>query len=171
MKEFLFYFFATLTLAPAFFTAISRKPVNAAMNMLLAFVGVAGLLGLLETYFLAILQVMVYAGAIVVLFLFIVMLIDAEKSPAPKFLRFAASLLALVIMVFFGYHLVLGCCAAPYPELPAEAPASVARVFGESLFTRYLLPFQLTGFMLLIAMVGVIVICRKPEAEPTGGEK
>lgn len=171
MKELLFYFFATLTLAPAFFTAISRKPVNAAMNMLLAFVGVAGLLGMLETYFLAILQVMVYAGAIVVLFLFIIMLIDAQKSPAPNFVRFAASMVALVIMVFFGYQLVLGSFAAPYPPLPDEAPASVARVFGESLFTRYLLPFQLTGFMLLIAMVGVIVISRKPEAEAKGGEQ
>ena len=171
MKEILFYFFATITLAPALFVATSRKPVNAAMNMLVSFVGLGGLFVLLETYFLAILQVMVYAGAIVVLFLFIVMLIDAAKSPRPKFLRYVASLLALALMAFAGYHLVFGVGAAPYPELPVEATASLARTFGVSLFTRYLLPFQITGFMLLIAMVGIIVISRKVESENKGGVK
>jgi NADH-quinone oxidoreductase subunit J len=165
MKEILFHFFAALTLVPAFFVATSRRPVNAAMNMMLSFVGLAALFVLLETYFLAILQVLVYAGAIVVLFLFIIMLIDAGHSPHPRLVRFLGSLAAFALLVTVGYALVFGGGSGPFAELPAEAPGSLARTFGVELFTRYMLPFQVTGFMLLIAMIGVIVISRKQETE------
>jgi NADH-quinone oxidoreductase subunit J len=163
MKEVLFHFFAALTIVPAFFVATSRKPVNAAMNMMLSFVGLSALFVLLETYFLAILQVLVYAGAIVVLFLFIIMLIDPARSPHPRLLRFIASLAALALMLFAGYALVFGGGAGPFAEITTGPPANLSRTFGVSLFTQFLLPFQITGFMLLIAMVGVIVICRKQE--------
>jgi NADH-quinone oxidoreductase subunit J len=163
MKEVLFHFFAALTIVPAFFVATSRKPVNAAMNMMVSFVGLSALFVLLETYFLAILQVLVYAGAIVVLFLFITMLIDPKRSPHPRLLRFVASLAALALMLFAGYALVFGGGAGPFAEITAGPPGNLSRTFGVSLFTQFLLPFQITGFMLLIAMVGVIVICRKQE--------
>jgi NADH-quinone oxidoreductase subunit J len=167
MKEILFHLFAALTIVPAFFVATSRRPVNAAMNMMLSFVGLSALFVLLETYFLAVLQVLVYAGAIVVLFLFIIMLIDAGRSPHPGLVRFLASLAAFALLVMAGYALVFGGGAGPFVELPAEPPGNLARSFGVALFTRYLLPFQVTGFMLLIAMIGVIVISRKHE--PEGG--
>ncbi|MEX0326806.1 MAG: NADH-quinone oxidoreductase subunit J [Puniceicoccaceae bacterium] len=171
MREILFHFFAALTIVPAFFVATSRKPVNAAMNMMVSFVGLAALFVLLETYFLAILQILVYAGAIVVLFLFIIMLIDAGSSPHPRLLRFLASLAAFALMVFAGYYLVFGGGAGPFAEITAEAPGYLSRTFGVSLFTTYLLPFQMTGFMLLIAMVGVIVLSRRFESDETGGEQ
>ena len=170
MKEILFHFFAALTIVPAFFVATSRKPVNAVMNMLVSFVGLAALFVLLETYFLAILQVLVYAGAIVVLFLFIVMLIEPDQSPHPSLLRFLASLMAFGLIVFTGYHLVYGAQAGPFVEISAEAPGQLARTFGEDLFTRYLLPFQVTGVMLLMAMVGVIVISKRQELQKLEGE-
>lgn len=171
MKELFFPVFAVLTIVPAICMVLSRKPVNAAMNMLLSFVGLASLFVLLETYFLAVLQVMVYAGAIVVLFLFIIMLLDANESPSPKFLRFLASLMAFALLAVGGYYLVFGCGAGPYPEISTEAPAKLSRVFGVELFTRYLLPFQMTGFMLLIAMVGIIVVSRKHEPKSIGGDQ
>ena len=169
MKDILFHLFAALTLVPAFFVATSRKPVNAAMNMMLSFVGLSALLVMLETYFLAVLQVLVYAGAIVVLFLFIIMLIDAGKSPRPDLVRFLASLAAFGLLAFGGYQLVFGGGAGPFVEPALETPASLARNFGTVLFTRYLLPFQITGFMLLAAMIGVIVISKAREPE-TGGD-
>jgi len=169
MKEILFHFFAALTLVPAFFVATSRKPVNAAMNMMLSFVGLSAMFVLLETYFLAVLQVLVYAGAIVVLFLFIVMLIDAGKSPQPNIIRFLASLAAFALLVFGGYTLVFSGGAGPFAEISTESPANMAQNFGTLLFTRYLLPFQITGFMLLIAMIGVIVVSKGPEEENEGG--
>lgn len=169
MKDLLFQIFAALTLVPAFFVALSRKPVNAAMNMLLSFVGLAALLVLLEAYFLAVLQVLVYAGAIVVLFLFIIMLIDVDDAPRPSFVRHLASLAALVLLFAVGYQVVYGGGSGPFARALVEAPASEARAFGVELFARYQLPFQLIGFMLLIAMVGVIVISRKAEHADKGG--
>lgn len=169
MKELLFYAFAALTLVPAFFVATSRRPVNAAMNMMLSFVGLAAMFVLLETYFLAVLQVLVYAGAIVVLFLFIIMMIDARHSPQPGLVRFLAALAAFALLVVGGYFLVFGGSSGPYVEISTESPAVLARSFGTALFTRYLLPFQVTGFMLLIAMVGIIVICKPYTDDTTGG--
>ena len=161
MREILFHLFAALALVPAFFVATSRNPVNAAINMLVTFVGLSGLLFMLETYFLGILQVLVYAGAIVVLFLFIIMLIDVEKSPHPKFLRFLASLVALGLMIAVSYSLIYSGGSGPFAVISTDSPGNLARNFGVELFTRYLFPFQVAGFMLLIAMVGVIVICRR----------
>lgn len=163
MRDLLFHFFAAMTLVPAFFVATSRKPVNAAMNMLLSLVGLAAMFVLLETYFLAVLQVLVYAGAIVVLFLFIVMLIDPEQSPHPKLVRYFASFAALVLCLAVSYQIFFGPEAMPYNPISVDAPANEARVFGVELFTRYLLPFQVAGFMLLIAMIGVIIVSRRAE--------
>ena len=80
-------------------------------------------------------------------------------------MRFLASLLAFALLVLTSYTLVFGAGAGPFVDLSVEAPASLARTFGVELFTRYLLPFQVTGFMLLIAMVGIIVITKKDETE------
>jgi len=162
--DWLFLIFAVLTLVSALLTASSRNPVNAAMSMIVSFVGLAALMVLLETYFLAVLQVLVYAGAIVVLFLFIVMLIDAEKAPKPGLVRSAAALVALFLLVGGMFTLFFGEAAPAAPELP-EATMNLARTFGVELFTHYMLPFQVAGFMLLIAMVGVIVLSKKVTAE------
>lgn len=165
MKDLLFQLFAALTLVPAFFVATSRNPVNAAMNMLLSFIGLAALFVMLETYFLAVLQVLVYAGAIVVLFLFIIMLIEVENAPQPKLTRYLASLAALALLLAGVYGLVYGGNSGEFAQVTVDAPAAAARTFGVELFTRYMLPFQITGFMLLIAMVGVIHISKRREAE------
>ena len=163
--DWLFILFAVLTLVPALLVAASRNPVNAAMNMIVSFVGMAGLMVLLETYFLAILQILVYAGAIVVLFLFIIMLIDAEVAPAPGTVSTLAAMVAFILMAVGMVTLFFGPQAMVAPALPEEAAMSSAAVFGEELFTRYMLPFQLSGFMLLIAMIGVIVLSRKSARE------
>lgn len=161
MKEIFFHLFAALTLVPAIFAAASRNPVNAAMNMLISFVGLAALFVLLESYLLAVLQVLVYAGAIVVLFLFIIMLIDAEKAPPPKLFSYVASVLALALLVLGSWYLVFEASVGPFPSLAVDSPSALARNFGPPLFTQYMLPFQITGFMLLIAMVGVVVISKR----------
>lgn len=162
MLNWLFIIFATMVIVPALLVATSRNPVNAAMNMIVSFIGLAALFVMLETYLLAILQVLVYAGAIVVLFLFIIMLIDAEHAPAPKALTYAASLIALAILSFGVVAMVNGSMEqGGLPEIAVEAPAASAYAFGVELFTRHILPFQIAGFMLLIAMIGVIVICRR----------
>ena len=162
MADFLFYFFAVLTLGSALSVVLNRNAVSAAMSLFLTFVGMAGLFVLLEAYFLALLQVMVYAGAVVVIFVFIVMLLDLDKLPRVKTsgLTRAAATVAFALMVS-GVLWLFSKDQFTGPALPAEASGAVLKTYGRQLFTTYLLPMQVTGFLLLIAMIGVIVISKK----------
>jgi len=181
MIEALFYVFAALTVVPALLMVVARNPVNGAIFMIVTFVGMAALLVLLEAFFLAILQVLVYAGAIMVLFLFIIMLLDMDEMEKlrPKTLTALASGVGLAILLV-GMALLLrsdGLAGQTFASLPAapdfpsaEEPMELAlrtKAYGFGLFTKYMLPFQLTGLLLLIAMIGVIVLSKKRE---TAGE-
>ncbi|MDX2110964.1 MAG: NADH-quinone oxidoreductase subunit J [Verrucomicrobiota bacterium] len=168
MIDFMFYFLAALTVLSALMVPCSRNPVNGAMFMIVSFVGTAALFALLQAFFLAIVQVLVYAGAVMVLFLFIIMLLNIEKTQALKVNRgiAALSIVAFLAMVAAVWFLFVEGRAGPFPALPAGAvPASLTKHFGYELFTKYMLPFQVTGFLLLIAMIGVIYISKKPADE------
>jgi NADH-quinone oxidoreductase subunit J len=169
MPDFLFYCFAALTLGSALMVALHRNAVDAALSLFLTFFGMAGLFVLLEAYFLAILQVLVYAGAVVVLFAFIVMLLDVDsqqRRPIGKFSKIAAgvalALLGTGVLWLFHKNQLSG------PALPAEAAGSALKTYGRQLFTTYLLPMQVAGFLLLIAMIGVIVLSKKAAPEEPG---
>ncbi len=207
MLDILFYVFSAVTLIAALLMVLSPNAVNAAMCMIVAFVGTAAMFVLLEAYFLAILQVLVYAGAVMVLFLFIIMLLDADKEKC-HFLKdkltLAASILGfalvtvLICSAFTGGHHLPEPALLPVSENPelssqivvsgnlrsvAEGGESTpakfihdgipfttsSKSFGYSLFTKYMLPFQVTGFLLLSAMIGVIVVSKK-QAEVAGNE-
>ena len=159
MADLLFYSFAFLTLACAVLVVVSKNPVNAAMCLLLSLVGVAGLFVLLDAALLAFVLLMVYAGAVVALFLFIIMLLDTRPGmlqPFKKTTMVAAGIgfALLVVGVLSLYHRAV---------FPAGAPgtAPTLKNYAEQLFTTYLLPVQVVGFMLLIAMLGVIVLSKK----------
>ncbi|WP_309386390.1 NADH-quinone oxidoreductase subunit J family protein [Cerasicoccus frondis] len=178
MADFLFYLFSALTVMSAFLVTVSRNAVNGAMFMILSFVGMAALFLLLEAYFLAALQILVYAGAVMVLFLFIIMLLDADKghSVRPDRLTSAAATVGGLLLICGLAYITLGDSSAPSTPLPeiTEMPQNAAaddipfttasRSFGYGLFTKYMLPFQVTGFLLLIAMIGVIVLSKKIDA-------
>lgn len=176
MLDLLFYIFSAITLISAACMVLSPNAVNGAMCMIVSFVGTAALFVLLEAYFLAILQVLVYAGAVMVLFLFIIMLLDAEKTDGD--MRSKGKLTLAASAISFGLVLVLvattftGGPNLPEPGLlpvaaePAGQDAGIpfttsAKSYGYSLFTKYMLPFQVTGFLLLAAMIGVIVVSKK----------
>jgi len=165
MADFLFYLFAALTVGSALSVALNRNAVNAAMSLFLTFVGMAGLFVLLEAYFLAVLQILVYAGAVVVLFAFIVMLLDVDDRPLKPVgkLSYAAAVVAAALLLT-GALWLFHKNQLTAPELPAEASGSALKTYGRQLFTTYLLPMQVAGFLLLVAMIGVIVISRKSEA-------
>lgn len=169
MLDFIFYFLAALTLGSAFMVVVSKNAVNAAMFLIVAFTGIASLFVLLGAYFLAILQILVYAGAVVVLFLFIIMLLDegGERQARPGKRTIVASLVSLMLLLIGVLSLLGG------PELVAldsntfpEAIGSNLKEYGYQLFSVYLLPVQIAGFLLLIAMIGVILISkrRSPDA-------
>lgn len=163
--QILFNLFAVFTLACAAGVVVNKNAVNAALCLLLSLVGVAGLFVALDAYLLAFLLLLVYAGAIVALFLFIVMLLDAKGDARPTLhkLPITARILAIGLVV-------AGVCSfyargrLPSPDL-AKIPAtgSVLKLYAYQLFTTYLLPVQILGFLLLIAMLGVIVLSKKFE--------
>lgn len=166
MADLVFYLFSALAIASAFLLVVSRNPVNSAMFMILALVSMAVHFALLEAFFLAILQILVYAGAVVVLFLFIIMLLDVEEAKTKRWpvVTISASgvlfaLGAVLLITIFGENVTKA------PPIMEESAASVAKNFGYGLFTKYLLPFQVAGFLLLIAMVGVIHLSRKRQSE------
>jgi len=160
MANLLFYLFAFLTLACAGLVVVSKNPVNAAMGLLLSLVGVAGLFVLLNAALLAFVLLLVYAGAVVALFLFIIMLLDTRPGKQPAFQKttLAAATLGgalLMVGVLSLYH------RAQFPAAVVPGAGPTLKNYAEQLFTTYLLPVQVVGFLLLIAMLGVIVLSKK----------
>lgn len=177
MLDTLFYVFSAITLVSALFMVVSPNAVNGALCMILSFVATAALFVLLEAYFIAILQVLVYAGAVMVLFLFIIMLLNVEEGEGGGYSKDRISLVASIV----GFALVAVLVAAafgggshlPEPQLievvdnPIGASggfefSTAMKSYGYSLFTKYMLPFQVAGFLLLAGMIGVIVVSKKP---------
>lgn len=165
MSDLLFNVFAVFTLATAAGVVLNRNAVNAALCLMLSLVGVAGLFVGLDAYLLAFLVLLVYAGAIVALFLFIVMLLDTRGDPRPTLHRLPLAARVLAIgLVGAGVASFLTRGQLPSPD-PATVPAVGAslKLYAYQLFTTYLLPVQILGFLLLIAMLGVIVLSKKFE--------
>ena len=164
MADFLFYLFAFLTVLAAAGVVVNRNAVNAAMCLLLSFVGMAALFVLLEAYFLAVLQVLVYAGAVVVLFLFIIMLFDVQGGDPRKPYQTTRRRVRAACPRAAGDR---ACSRSPSmagsraPTGGGPAAGASLKDFGYQLFTTYLLPVEVTGFLLLIAMLGVVVLSRK----------
>ncbi len=160
MSDFLFYAFASLALASAALVVVSKNPVNAAMCLLLSLIGVAGLFVLLNAALLAFVLLLVYAGAVVALFLFIIMLLDTRPGRQKPFKK-----TTLAAATIGGVLLLVGVLSlsprAQFPAATVPAAAPTLKQYAEQLFTTYLLPVQMVGFMLLIAMLGVIVLSKK----------
>lgn len=159
-----FYLLSAITAGCALGAVANRNTVTAAFCLLGSLLGMAGLFVLLDAYLLAALLVLVYAGAIVALFVFIVMLLDVRGSdnrPTTRVSLAAAgvafAVLGAGLAVTFGRNLM----ATPAPLAEAPGLGASLKFYGEQLFTTYLLPVQIVGFLLLIAMLGVIVISKR----------
>ena len=160
-----FYLFATLTIVPAILVIFARNPVHSVLWLILSFFNAAGLMLLLGAEFIAMLVVIVYVGAVAVLFLFVVMMLDIDfaqlRSGFTRNLPFGiiiAMVLAFEIVVAIMSHkagpvLADGRIAAP------SQPNIVA--LGQLLYSRYLLPFEIAGLILLVAMIGAIVLTHR----------
>lgn len=171
MPDGLFIFFAALTIGAAALLVLSRNAVTSAMGMILALVGVAADFFLLDAYFLGVLQVLVYAGAVMVLFLFIIMLLsDTEENPTTYPWRHAVTGLAVFFFLAAGViWLFVWSGAVPSNQVQFTPPevsndplvfTTAAKSFGRLLYTKYLLPLEISGFLLLVALVGVVSISK-----------
>jgi NADH-quinone oxidoreductase subunit J len=159
----LFYVFAALTLlcgALVVANPFSRNPVTSAMFLVLTIVSLAGLFVQLHAFFLAAVQVLVYAGAVMVLFLFVIMLLDLKEEERRKIRKFAVVAGGLAVAIIA----VLVCTAIIRTSGAAEIQPTVeggTAALGELLFQHYLLPFEILSVLLLVAMVGVILLSKK----------
>ena len=164
MSPFLFWIFALLMLVFGVAVIINRNPVASALSLVVSFFGLAALFLSLDAYFIAVIQVLVYAGAIMVLFLFIIMLLDLRAEKLRK-INWIASFGGIAVAVAFMFQLffVIGRFTAArqtFRPLPKSTADDVQRI-GLLLFNNYTLPFQLIGIVILIATVGVIILSRR----------
>ena len=164
----LFLVLALVAVATALGMLLSRNSVYSALFLVLNFATVAVFYILLNAPFIAMSQVSVYAGAVMVLFLFVIMLLGTENLPRSRSLpwqRPLAFLLALILAGEAGYLLFVRKAASGEVPQAVETFGSPQAV-GLALFNQYLLPFEITSVLLLVAMVGAIVLTRKERGEP-----
>lgn len=161
ISDVLFVLFALVTVIPAFFVAFSRNLIRSAFALLFTLGGVAGLYGFLAADFLAVLQILVYVGGILVLLLFGVMftqriyggIIDPGSLNRP-----VGVMLGLLVFLVLFVPLGLGFAWNVVKGRPAEPTVSG---LGELLLTRHLLPFELASVLLLIVLIGAVAVARK----------
>lgn len=162
MESLLFYPLALLTLGGALSMLLSRNPVHAAMSLVLSFFGVASVYVLLAAELLAALQIIVYAGAIMVLFVFVIMLLNLneENLETPRIgvgpILGGGIALALWIMSFVVFK------GLPEQVMPVDLPEGFGQVaaVGRLIFSKYILAFEATSVLLLGAIVGAVVVAK-----------
>src|SRR5438046_9170983 len=161
MPPFLFWLFASLMLVFGAAVVLNRNPVASALSLVVSFLGLAALFMSLDAYFVGIIQVLVYAGAVMVLFLFIIMLLNlrVEEQRQINWLAAAGGIavaLILLIQVFF----VVGHFQAARQTFPALARSTTDDVWniGALLFSNYNLPFQSIGVLVLVATSGLVLL-------------
>lgn len=168
MDLYLFALFASLATLGAIGVVTLRNPVYAALALATVFVSLAALYVMLSAPFIAVAQVMIYAGAILILFLFVIMMLspDTERGVGPlRFQRLGAWLFGIVLAAELGA--VVG--TAVLSSTPGTfTPDQIAKVgdtqaVGALLFSDFLLPFEITSLLLLVAIVGVVVLTKRPK--------
>jgi NADH-quinone oxidoreductase subunit J len=167
LQTIMFYLFAGIAVASGVMVVSAKNPVHSVLFLILAFFNSAGLFVLLGAEFLAMILVIVYVGAVAVLFLFVVMMLDIDfaelRSGFMRYLPVGALIGAILVfeLLFILLHWVIapglaGLQAAPLP--PAAAAVTNTRALGDLLYTRYIFAFQTAGLILLVAMIGAIVL-------------
>ena len=167
LQTILFYLFSVITVAAGVMVISARNPVHSVLFLILAFFNAAGLFVLLGAEFLAMILVIVYVGAVAVLFLFVVMMLDIDfarlRSGFMRYLPIGAMiggiLLAELLFMFGSWAIAPGISGLKAAALPAGAPAMTnTRALGDLIYTRYVFAFQVAGLILLVAMIGAIVL-------------
>ena len=163
-----FYLFSGVMLAAAFCVVFSRQPVYSVLSLLVAMFCLAALFIMLGAYFVAGLQILSYAGAVLVLFLFVMMLLNLEPEALVRWRPFTQRGVGVVIAVVFCAQLI-----RLFHDTPATAravasmpiPLATVERLGYLLFTTYLLPFELTSFLILAAIIAAVTLARSSKRD------
>jgi NADH-quinone oxidoreductase subunit J len=161
MIEVLFFFFAAVAVGSAINVLAQKHVLYSALSLIVLLVAISGLFVLLQADFLAVINVIVYAGAIMVLFVFVIMLLNltADENGADRlrWLKF----LGIPMVLFLLFMIVATLWEVGGGASNESQIAGSAQVIGRSLFTDYVLPFEVTSLLILIAMMGAVVFAKK----------
>jgi len=157
-----FYIFSILMLVAALQVVFSRQPIYSVLSLLVAMFCLAALFVMLGAYFVAALQILLYAGAVLVLFLFVIMLLKLDQETLARLKPFTRRGLGPFVAILFCAELVwlLSRSGISRPLTPRPIPTGTVEEIGHLLFTKYLLPFELTSFLILAAIIGAITLAR-----------
>jgi NADH-quinone oxidoreductase subunit J len=170
MINFLFYLFAAIAILCAMMTVSRRNPVASALWLIGAFFSLAAIYTLLGAYFIGIIQILVYAGAIMVLFLFVIMLLNLGNEYEPDFRgtvwKVVAGGTSLVMIALLARMSTMDASivgAGGGPDLLSQqvAEQGVVGVIGIPMFTEFMVPLQVTGILLLVAVVGAVALAKR----------
>lgn len=161
MEHALFYILSGAMIFFALLTITRRNPVDSAMCLVLVFFFMAGLFVLLHAWFLAAIQVLVYAGAVMVLFLFVIMLLNLPAEERRRFHWFSA-IASLVVAPLLILEFTIILRRSNLAQITTtDNLEGITENVGRLLFSRYLLPFEVTSILLLVAMIGVVILSKK----------
>ncbi len=172
LHDTLFWFFSIAMLLCGVLVIVNRNPVTSAMFLILLFFFMAGLFVLLEAFFLAAVQILVYAGAVMVLFLFVIMLLDIKAAQKMRICWFAL-VGGLAVAGAFVWELAI-ILKEPIAKVGAEGGklAGTTKEVAVPLFQKYALPFEVASLILLVAMIGVVLLSKKEtQTEATTNER
>lgn len=158
----LFWIFSLLMLGFAAAVVLLRNPVSSALSLVMSFVGLAALFVMLDAFFIGVTQILVYAGAVMVLFLFIVMLLDLRSERARR-INLAAWIGGVVVIG--GFVAVLSRVVSSLPDAgsskPPIQPVNDVAAIGFTLFHNFWFPFEVIGILLVVATIGVVLLSKK----------
>jgi NADH-quinone oxidoreductase subunit J len=159
-----FLFIAAVAIASGLTVVLARNPIHSALALMVCFVQVAAVFLLLRAPVLAVIQMFVYVGAVIILFLFVIMMLDVRKEAQARFLKgwvaIAAAIVGLLTVEVFTLLLTGGQWQPPSFALKTGAMSSVNEL-AKTLFNDFLFPFEVASVILLVALVGAIILTRK----------
>ncbi|GAB4172812.1 MAG: NADH-quinone oxidoreductase subunit J [Calditrichia bacterium] len=165
MAQILFYLFAIIAVLGAVFVILHRNPIYSVLSLILTFFALAGIYVLLSAHFIAIVHIAVYAGAIMVLFLFTVMLLNVKVESKSRTLVSKMKWIALpaVVIAFaeMGYFVFKGFSG----KMIKENELGVVENIGKNLFSKYVFPFEVTSVLLVVAIVGALYLSKRKLGE------
>ncbi|MBI4924746.1 MAG: NADH-quinone oxidoreductase subunit J [Bdellovibrio sp.] len=164
-----FYLFAGIAIAFSLFVVFSKSPISSAFSLIVVFFCFAAIYALLEAHLIAALQILVYAGAIMVLFIFVIMLLGADKEvldfkKSSVFLKCSAVLFCGIGVCGFAwvlFHSPILIGTGPHSLEKIKMVGGNTRAISELLFSEYVLPFELTSILLLVGIVGCVVLVKR----------
>jgi NADH-quinone oxidoreductase subunit J len=165
MAHFLFFLLAIISIGAVLGMIFSKDQAHNALFIILAFLCLGGLFALLDAPFIAVIQIIIYAGAIMVLFIFVIMMINLKEGVQPERKRWTIVLSFLIGTVLI-IELILAVTSALSPaQAPGAAELANPTNLGKLLFTEYLYPFEITSILIIAVLVGAIVLVKKKDTE------